>query len=48
MSEMSWMLSGTTYTFYNFEGKAIVKTSNFEDAMMLIRTFNMKEASNSD
>ena len=43
---MAWSVSGTTYTFYNFEGKAIVKTSNFEDAMLLIRTFNMKEITN--
>ena len=37
---MTWTVDGTTYTFYNPEGQAIVWTSNFDYAMILIRELN--------
>ena len=40
---MTWTVDGRTYTFYNPEGQAIVWTSNFDDAMMLISEFNMEK-----
>jgi len=47
---MTWTVDRRTYTFYNPEGQAIVWTSNYDDAIMLISELNMekRDAKNRD
>ena len=36
---MTWTVDNGTYTFYNPEGQAMVKTSDFECALMIISEY---------
>ena len=42
---MTWTIDNGTYTFYNTEGQAMVKTSDIESAWMIIREYE-KEKTN--
>ena len=40
---MTYKIDKDKYVFFNYKGEAIAWTSNFDDAMMLIREFNMEK-----
>lgn len=44
---MTYKIDKNKYVFFNYKGEAIVWTSNFDDAMMLIREFNMEKRDDS-
>ena len=47
---MTWTVDNGTYTFYNPEGQAMVKTSDFECALMIISEYEKekRDAKNRD
>ena len=40
---MTYKIDKDKYVFFNYKGETIAWTSNFDDAMMLIREFNMEK-----